>query len=440
MISVGIIGGGIGGLCLAQGLVRAGIDVHVFERDEHVTAREQGYRLHIDPHGSAALHECLPEPLWNAFTATAGDPGTGGFGFLDERLATMCLVEDEVFRGGLTDPARGHHAASRITLRRILLAGLGERVRFGAESTGFERLADGRVRADFADGGGAEFDLLVGADGAKSRLRRQLLPGAERVAAGAMGIGGKLPLEGRDWLPDRLTGGLNVVMPPRDFLFTAVFKRRRTTEEARALLSDDVTAAGLDADELFGGLEQQDYLMWAFVLPAGAADTEAGGAELRDLVLRRAAGWDERLQRILAESRPETINAFGFQASTRPRPWSTGNVTLLGDAIHSMPPTGGVGANTALRDAANLCRALTDAAAGTRPLIDAVADYERQMLAYGFEAVDVSMSRARQATAGRLARTGARGFMRLCGTVPPLRRAVFKSSWTDAETARPQAA
>jgi 2-polyprenyl-6-methoxyphenol hydroxylase-like FAD-dependent oxidoreductase len=245
MISVGIVGGGIGGLCLAQGLVRAGIDVHVFERDEHVTAREQGYRLHIDPHGSAALHECLPAPLWNAFVATAGDPGTGGFGFLDERLATMCLVEDEVFRGGLTDPACGHHAASRITLRRILLAGLGERVRFGAESTGFERLADGRVRAEFADGGGAEFDLLVGADGAKSRLRRQLLPGAERVAAGAVGIGGKLPLEGRDWLPDRLTGGLNVVMPPRDFLFTAVFKRRRTTEEARALLSDDVTAANL---------------------------------------------------------------------------------------------------------------------------------------------------------------------------------------------------
>jgi len=440
VISVGIIGGGIGGLCLAQGLVRAGIDVTVFERDEHPTAREQGYRLHIDPHGSAALHECLPAPLWNAFVATAGDPGTGGFGFLDERLATMCLVEDEIFRGGLTDPARGHHAASRITLRRLLLAGLGERVRFGAEFTGFERLPSERVRADFADGHRAEFDLLVGADGANSRVRRQLLPGAERVALGAMGIGGKLPLEGRDWLPDRLTGGLNVVMPPRDFLFTAVFKRRRTAEQARALLSGDVIAAGLDPDALFAGMEQQDYLMWAFVLSAGAADTEASGADLRELVLRRAAGWDPRLRRLLTETQPETVNAFGFRAAARPRPWQSGNVTLLGDAIHSMPPTGGVGANTAMRDAANLCRAITAAAGGVRTLNDAIARYEQEMLRYGFAAVDVSVSRAGQATAGRLARGGARGFMRVCGALPPLRRAVFKSNWTDEEAKLPQAA
>ena len=54
-----IIGGGIGGLCLAQGLRRAGIDVTVYERTLTRTDWLQGYRIHINPHGSRALHDCL---------------------------------------------------------------------------------------------------------------------------------------------------------------------------------------------------------------------------------------------------------------------------------------------------------------------------------------------------------------------------------------------
>jgi 2-polyprenyl-6-methoxyphenol hydroxylase-like FAD-dependent oxidoreductase len=50
-----VIGGGIGGLCLAQGLRRVGIDVAVYERDTTPAARSQGYRLNIEPVGSRAL-------------------------------------------------------------------------------------------------------------------------------------------------------------------------------------------------------------------------------------------------------------------------------------------------------------------------------------------------------------------------------------------------
>ena len=57
-----VIGGGIGGLCLAQGLKRAGISVAVYERDRTLTDRLQGYRVHINPSGSRALHACLPPP------------------------------------------------------------------------------------------------------------------------------------------------------------------------------------------------------------------------------------------------------------------------------------------------------------------------------------------------------------------------------------------
>ena len=73
-LHVVIVGGGIGGLCLAQGLKRAGVSFAVYERDKSPTAREQGYRVHIDPTGSRALHECLPPALWRLFVKQPAIP------------------------------------------------------------------------------------------------------------------------------------------------------------------------------------------------------------------------------------------------------------------------------------------------------------------------------------------------------------------------------
>ena len=64
---VAIIGGGMGGLCLANGLKRAGIGVAVYERDQSPDSRPQGYRIHIDPQGSTALHACLPQHSVGSF-------------------------------------------------------------------------------------------------------------------------------------------------------------------------------------------------------------------------------------------------------------------------------------------------------------------------------------------------------------------------------------
>ena len=78
-----IIGGGLGGLCLAQGLKKVGIQVDVYERDHSANSRLQGYRIHIDPDGSTALHECLPKELWELFDSTGSDfSGRFTFGFV----------------------------------------------------------------------------------------------------------------------------------------------------------------------------------------------------------------------------------------------------------------------------------------------------------------------------------------------------------------------
>src|SRR2546422_11454385 len=94
-IHVAIIGGGTGGLCLAQALHRAGVSVAVYERSRTRTERLQGYRVHINPHGSRALHECLPPDRWQAFVDTVGT-SAGAFGFVTEQLDELLLVEDEL--------------------------------------------------------------------------------------------------------------------------------------------------------------------------------------------------------------------------------------------------------------------------------------------------------------------------------------------------------
>ena len=78
-LHVVIIGGGIGGLTLAQGLKKSGVSAAVYERDRTRTDRVQGYRVHINPTGSLALHECLPAPLFETFTRTCGKPAEGWF-------------------------------------------------------------------------------------------------------------------------------------------------------------------------------------------------------------------------------------------------------------------------------------------------------------------------------------------------------------------------
>jgi 2-polyprenyl-6-methoxyphenol hydroxylase-like FAD-dependent oxidoreductase len=387
-VDIVIVGGGIGGLCLAQGLKRAGVGVAVYERDRTADTRLQGYRLNIESAGSRALHECLPPDLWAALIATAGDPGPG-MGVFDGRLRLLMRENGKTS----DDPADGTHAVSRGTLRRLLLTGLDDVIHFDKEFVGYRRNADGTVTASFADGSEAVGDVLVGADGVRSRVRAQLLPHARVVETAGFGVGGRLPLDRHaGWLPDSLTTSKNMILPDADFLFTAVFRRRTRTDQ-----------------------DEDDYLMWAFVADRGAIGHPV---DLRAAVSERAAGWHPALRRMIAES--HSVQGFEFTAAVEPGPWPSSNVTVLGDAVHCMPPVGGLGGNTALRDAQLLSRVL----ASGEP--DGVARYEARMRDYGFAAVREASRYLRLAISPSPAlRRTARGFFRLCGAVPPLRRAVF---------------
>ena len=416
MTRVLIVGGGVGGLALAQGLHGAGVPVEVFERDVEADDWLLGYRIHVNRHGSRALHRCLPRPLWEAFVATAGQPGLG-MTFHTERLVRLLTIEEELMTGGSADPADGNYAVSRIALRRLLLSGLD--VHFGRT---FERYAlneDGTVTAFFTDGSSAVGDVLIGADGANSAVRGQLLPSAVRIETDVFGAAGRLPLteQTRAWLPDRIQHGLSVVLPRSDkFFFSAVFDGQRRTADA--------VDAGLDLTDIGGTAlldEVSDYVLWAFACRGPIA----GGVDAQ------IRGWHPSLRRMVAETDPETVHTMRFKTASPVEPWPTTRVTLLGDAIHNMTPVMGLGANTALRDAALLARQLIAVHRGEN-LVAALREYERRMLAYGFDAVTTSRSSAYRFTSGNVvAKQGMRTWLRLCGAVPPMKRAAFRDEWTD---------
>ena len=183
-LKVAVAGGGLAGLCLAQGLLKAGVDVTVYERDTELAARRQGYRLHVDAWAGLALEQCLPPESFAVFQATCGEAGTR-LTVLSERLRVLSEQQRADSAGDPYAPATMSTSVNRQTLREVLAAGLGDRLVFGCELTSYELAGheagrDG-VRLHFAGGRQAEADLLVGADGVHSAVRRQYLPPPPRT-------------------------------------------------------------------------------------------------------------------------------------------------------------------------------------------------------------------------------------------------------------------
>jgi len=417
-----IIGGGIGGLALGQALLAGGMDVQIHERNHTADDWLQGYRINIHPNGARALHGCLPAPLWQAFLATSVTP-PGGISFRTERLRELMTVDREAMTGGSDDPADGQYGVSRIVLRRLLLTGLDHVIHYGSVFDHYT-VGDGQVTAHFTDGTTATGDILVGADGANSRVCAQYLPGAARVDTDAAAIAGRLPLTPatRAWLPEHLTAGMMLLMPPsgRRTLFTSAFAGRE--QMAKAVQDGELAAAGveIDTDLLLDGLE--DYVLWGMIahhrdFPAGVSDMD--GAARRAVCAEMAGGWDPVLARMITESRPESVEMMRLKHSTLLRPWPSTTVTVLGDAVHNMPPVGGLGANAALLDAAALAEELLR---GGQP-VDAIAAYEKRMREHGYGALRESLTNTRRAiTPNVVSRRMGRVFFRGMKLVSKFRR------------------
>jgi 2-polyprenyl-6-methoxyphenol hydroxylase-like FAD-dependent oxidoreductase len=365
-VHVLIAGGGIGGLCLAQGLRRYGIGATVHERDPSPDARGQGYRISLKRDGVDALRECLPPELFELCAATA------------IRAATRMIFMDTQLRPRFSKPipeSTDGFGVNRRTLREILLIGL-EDVHFGRTLTSYEETAAG-VTAHFEDGSTASGDLLVGADGTGSAVRAQLLPDAVIDELGAS-IYGRTPMPTGPWLPDELTDSFNRVIGDPAAFSVATCRARHRPSEAAARLAPGAVLTDIP-----------DYLQWMVSpFPGGSHHGTADATTLHAIAAETVTGWHPGVERIIAEADVAATFPVVLTSARRVDGWESAAVTLLGDAIHTMSPGRGEGANTALRDAALLARTL----AGVAPLPVAKRRYEAEMLYYGFEAVELSLS------------------------------------------------
>jgi 2-polyprenyl-6-methoxyphenol hydroxylase-like FAD-dependent oxidoreductase len=349
----------------------------------------------ISPDGSRALHACLPPELFATFVATCARPPRG-LAMLDEHLDTLLEITE---RDGLhlgTDQVESEKSVSRMTLRQVLLTGLEDVVHFDRRFSHYMLRPDQTVEAFFDDGSSVTADLLVGADGTSSRVRLQLLPHARLADTGIVGIAGKVAMtdEVKALIAPPLWNDVSLVFAPKGYSLV--------THTMEFPWRDGRPKDGIgrtEAELIVGwpGLlfdNTSDYFMWGFSaarkrLPVDP--TGLSGRALIELVLELTPGWHANLRRLFARSDPSATFPIAIRTSVPVEPWPTGPVTLLGDAIHTMTPGRGVGANTALLDALLLCRQLQAARAGQLALPAAVAQYEAAMRAYGFQAVRASL-------------------------------------------------
>ena len=303
-----IVGAGIGGLSAGIALGKAGWEVRIFERFR--SARELGFGLALAPNAMAALSELgvADVVLRRGFEPTRGEARR-----MDGRVLKRLEIPRRLLGGPLV-------VALRPALHAALLDAVGpDKLMTGCEATGFT--VNGTcVSLHLATGASVEGDLLIGADGVHSVVRRQLHPS-----------------EG----------------PPRSSRIVSV----------RGVVDGAVTSlGGMDAIYYLGpGVESAlirasaTGIYWFCAVAEELLPRHSAAA---DVLTHMAPQFDDTFRAITAATSERRYD--GVLVDRDPLPsWGTGLVTLLGDAAHPMLPQTGQGAAQAIVDAVTLGNMLT---------------------------------------------------------------------------------
>ncbi len=325
-----VVGGGIGGLAVSGALARRGWDVTLAERGDRLRADRAA--LFLDQDGIAALRDL---GLGGGLDAIAYPVAGSGIRHPDGAW--------------LVPPAESGQPTGTVVVHRedlhdALVAGLTDRVEIRTGVTIRSVRPPGPSRPAVSDGTTTwEADLIIGADGVDSLIRRRLAPEAKAVPAGCAAWRAVIPWFRAAELADRLerlpmggTSGESLGGGHR-FRYAGLGTRGSAGESRR------------------GGL------YWVATVP-GAARPESAQAQLA-LLKRWFAGWHAPIGDIIAATDPDELiqhsvselwplpKTFRFRSGT-------GGYALLGDAAHAMAHHFSQGASLALQDAAVLVRTL----------------------------------------------------------------------------------
>lgn len=340
-----VIGAGIGGLTCAVALRRVGADVEVYERAPELS--EAGSGLSV---------------MSNAVTALAGfgiDLGLDKRGQAVESFRIMDRrgrrIRDLPFPEACDRVGAPSYCLSRSDLQEALLAEAGDcPVHLGATAVGFETTggsgttvgsenAGEAVTVRFTDGRSARGDILIGADGINSAVRRHLVgPGPE---------------------------------PVRD---SGYFFRLGIVPFRHPCLTTGAVRHYWGTGQRFGLIDighGRCYWWAALSTPDDTSHETSDPDRVKDTLARAFEGWAEEVRAVIEATPPADILTVPSRDRDFLERWGEGPVTLLGDAAHPMLTTLAQGAGTAMEDAVVLARTLAEQTTGDDP-VRALRAYE----------------------------------------------------------------
>ncbi|HYZ32748.1 MAG TPA: FAD-dependent monooxygenase [Crenalkalicoccus sp.] len=336
-LRIAIVGGGIGGLTLALALRQRGMEAEVFEQAAELT--EIGAAVALSAN---ATRELRGLGVLDQLTAVATEPTELIFRSWRDgrRIAAHPVRQDGRYRERFGAPYLGIHRAD---LQRILSGALGGAgLRLGHRLVDLVEQGDG-IGLEFADGRTAQADLVVGADGIRSLVRRFVASGEGAVYSGTSGFRGIVPAARLPSLPD--PQAIQFWMGPNAHLLHYAIGGRG--EDVNFLAVVEGPAVWPHGDR------------WQAVVEPGEA-------------LAAFAGWHPAATEMVGAV--EHRIRWGLFVGRPLARWSRGRAVLLGDAAHAMLPHHGQGANTTIEDAVTLAELLAAAAPGELDAV--VARYE----------------------------------------------------------------
>jgi len=304
-----IAGSGIGGLAAGLALQRAGWQVRIFERADG--PRAIGFGLGLAPNAMAALRELGIDA---AVRARAFVPARAEIRRPDGHVLRRVDIARFV-------PLEKMAIVLRPALHDVLIEALGpDRIAFGSDVVGFGVRQD-VVSLRLANGRTVEGDVLIGADGVGSVIRRFLFPDDPPLRRS-----GHWAIRGVSYGAEKSLGDLGAV----------------------AYLGDGLESATVRAGT--------DAIYWYVSLLA--ADLPADTRDPRTVLQHVTSGFEPRFQAITGATKGDDIRLDELFDRDPIECWGEGPVTLLGDAAHPMLPHTGQGAAQAVEDAVALGLAL----------------------------------------------------------------------------------